>query len=276
MRKIAHLSDLHFGEADPVIVAALLADINADPPHLVIVSGDLTKGARNSEFAEARRFFDQLGAPVLAVPGNHDISPYHLVQRFTRPYARFRRWIDAEIEPTYIDDELIVVGLNSARRWGPSLNWAHGRLSRRQVARAARRLKITPKSSFKIAVLHHPVLEPMAGSRQRIVGRLPAALQILDEAGVDILLAGHLHTGEARYLNVSPDRAILAIQCASATSARRRGEPNAFNRLTLEAPLLRLEVKAWSGTAFVASEQSLWIKGKAGWERAPGTATQTA
>ena len=42
MRIIVHLSDLHFGRVDPVILAPLLAAVTTIRPDLVVVSGDFT------------------------------------------------------------------------------------------------------------------------------------------------------------------------------------------------------------------------------------------
>lgn len=270
MRAIAHISDLHFGEADAAAVDALARDIQAARPNLVIVSGDLTKGARNSEFEEARAFFNRLSLPVFSVPGNHDVSPYSLFERFTQPFARYERWMQAESEPFYFDAEIAVTGLNSARSWGWHWNWAHGRLSRRQVMRAAERLASTPKL-FKIVVLHHPVIEPPPGSAQRIVGRLPAALKVLDEVGTDLILAGHLHTGQTREIRISDDREILALQASTATSRRQRGEKNAYNRIVIEGARLNIEVRSFTGAAFEPVSHTEWLKDEAGWGMIPAT-----
>ena len=139
MRRLAHISDLHFGRTDPRVVEGLVAELNAERPDLIIVSGDLTQSARSGEFREARRFLDRLASPWLAVPGNHDISPYHLVQRFFDPFARFRRFIQPSTEPLWRDEEIAVVGINSARAMLLELNWAHGSLSRSQMERAEER-----------------------------------------------------------------------------------------------------------------------------------------
>ncbi len=78
MTRIAHISDLHFGAEDPAVVAALAEELRADRPDLVAISGDLTMQARGAEFRDARQFMDGLGLPTLAVPGNHDLTPYKL------------------------------------------------------------------------------------------------------------------------------------------------------------------------------------------------------
>ena len=78
MRLVAHLSDLHSGRHEPVLVDGLLASLTEVRPRLVVISGDLTQRARRREFVAARSFLDQLATlrvPVLVVPGNHDVPP---------------------------------------------------------------------------------------------------------------------------------------------------------------------------------------------------------
>jgi 3',5'-cyclic AMP phosphodiesterase CpdA len=48
VRRIAHIFDLHFCCTDPAVVDALAAELNADPPDLVAVSGDLTRFCQHS------------------------------------------------------------------------------------------------------------------------------------------------------------------------------------------------------------------------------------
>ncbi|HPK02011.1 MAG TPA: metallophosphoesterase, partial [Candidatus Sumerlaeota bacterium] len=40
---------------------------------VVVLSGDITQRARRAQFRAARTFVDRLAAPVLAIPGNHDL-----------------------------------------------------------------------------------------------------------------------------------------------------------------------------------------------------------
>jgi 3',5'-cyclic AMP phosphodiesterase CpdA len=90
MTVIAHISDLHFGAEIPAVVEALAEDVAAAKPDLVAVSGDLTQRARHREYAAAAAFLRALPAPVLAVPGNHDVTAYDLIERFTDPWRRWR------------------------------------------------------------------------------------------------------------------------------------------------------------------------------------------
>lgn len=271
MRRLAHISDLHFGRTDERVVEGLVAELNSDRPDLVVVSGDLTQGARGSEFRAARRFLDRLVSPWVAVPGNHDISPYHLVQRFLDPFARFRRYIAQATEPVWHDEEIAIVGINSVRSMLLELNWAHGSLSRPQMDRAEERLASLPSSLFRIVVAHHPFLPPAEEPTVRTVGRAAEALGRFERAGVKLTLSGHLHRGYARFLEPvlasghitdvkarSPERAatrsLLVVQAASATSTRLRGEPNAYNHIRIEDGLAAIEPRIWTGSCFANAE----------------------
>src|SRR5262249_11306988 len=122
MKRIIHISDLHFGRVNPALVEPLLAIINQQQPNVVAVPGDLTQRATRDQFEEARRLLDRILFPKVVVPGNHDISLWNVYRRFARPLERYRRHIGIEIEPIYVDDQLFVLGLNTAR----SLTWKQG------------------------------------------------------------------------------------------------------------------------------------------------------
>src|SRR5438105_4277318 len=115
MRTLVHLSDIHFGRLDARIVAPLIATINDLSPDLIAVSGDLTQRARRRQFVEARDFLSQLPQPQLVVPGNHDVPLFDLAGRFLRPFDAYQRYITTDLEPVCQDDEMIVIGMNSAR-----------------------------------------------------------------------------------------------------------------------------------------------------------------
>ncbi len=248
--RIAHITDLHFGAEDPAVVAALVDELNADPPDLVAISGDLTQGARIGEFRAARAFIDRLRAPSLAVPGNHDISPYNLLERFTDPYARWRRIISPIVAPTWRNASVAVVGLNSARRLGLHWDWSRGRVTHRRLARLLAQLEALPAELVKIVVMHHPLLPPTTAPDTPVAGGAVAALRALAAHRVRLVLAGHLHRGFTR-LAMPNGEPPLILQGATATSVRLRGEPNAYNAITI-APdgEPTVQVRSWNGTAW--------------------------
>jgi 3',5'-cyclic AMP phosphodiesterase CpdA len=253
MHRIAHISDLHFGAEIPAVVSALAEELNRDPPNLIAISGDLTMRARRSEFQAARAFIEGLRAPVLVVPGNHDITPFKLMERFFDPYARWRRFIAPETEPVYQDERIAVVGLNTARRAGFYLDWSRGRVGSGRLSRCEARLAALPPGLIRIVVAHHPFLPPRAAPEARLVGGAAMALETFARQGVRLVLSGHLHVGDiAEPAAVVPDDAakgrLTVVLSATSTSHRLRGEPNAFNEIRIAGDG-RVEVmaRAWTG-----------------------------
>src|SRR3954453_5038472 len=160
MRRLAHLSDLHFGRVDPAAVEGLVRSLEAAQPDLVVVSGDFTQSARTGEFRAARAFLDRLPAPVFAVPGNHDLPQWNPVERLLRPYDRYRRFIGEELEPVWSDAELAIVGVKSPRRLPRDLNRAAGRVGERQLEGGLARLGAPPPALVRVVVVHPPLLLP--------------------------------------------------------------------------------------------------------------------
>lgn len=265
VRSIAHISDLHFHLIDSSVVEALVEELNNDPPDLIAVSGDLTMRARSGEYRAAREFLDRLHAPVLAVPGNHDITSYWLHERFLDPLGRWRRFIAEDPEPVWIDDQIAVVGVNTTSRAGAFLDWSQGRVGQTRLRRAVERLQGLPDNLFRVVVAHHPFLPPEAAPETRMVGRAEAALAAFAAQGVRMILSGHLHLGYMRARGAATGAGtaggaagsgadagdLLVVQAATATSTRLRGEPNAYNRIQIKNGSAVVEVRAWTGHSWV-------------------------
>lgn len=263
MKTVAHLSDLHFGTEIPTVVSALVAELHERAPSLVIVSGDLTQRARRSQFSAASAFLKRIPRPQLVVPGNHDVPLYDVARRFLAPLTRYRAWIADELDPVYVDDEIFVLGLNTAR----SFTWKSGRISEEQLACMEERLAAAG-DRFKIVVTHHPFIPPPNDAGIELVGRAAIAIPLLDASGVDLLLAGHLHRGYAGDIRPhypSARRSMIAAQAGTATSGRTRDEPNAYNWITVEPQKITIAVRAWSGAGFEPIRESIYHKAPGGW-----------
>ena len=124
MSTLIHLSDLHFGKDRPDLLEPLVERVNVLAPDLVVISGDLTQRAREEQFKEARDFIKKINARVLSVPGNHDVSLHRPFRRFFWPWRSYKKYIDQDLTPSFENDEMIVVGINSVDRF----SWQTGRL----------------------------------------------------------------------------------------------------------------------------------------------------
>ena len=245
MRTIAHLSDLHFGRLDHATLPALIAAVDAAKPDVVVVSGDLTQRARRQEFEDARKFLGDLPSPQIVMPGNHDVPLYNVVARALRPLARYHQYISDDREPFYGDDEIAVLGVNTAR----SLTFKNGRINRQQVVRSCARLAQCRAGVTRIIVTHHPFDVPDGGDTSGILGRARMAVAAFAQHGVDVILSGHLHVSRtsdtaARY-NVS-GHSLLLVQAGTATSTRRREAVNSWNIIRIDRPHVSVECLNWN------------------------------
>ena len=266
MRTLVHLSDIHFGRVDEKIIDPLIQAVCEVNPTVVAVSGDLTQRARSLEFKEARAFLDALPRPQIVVPGNHDIPLHNVFSRFARPLHKYRRYISEDLSPSYADDELAVLGINTAR----SLTVKGGRINDSQVTWLREKLSAFGPDLIKIVVTHHPFDLPEGHREQDLVGRAQAAIGALAGCGADIFLAGHLHvthTGNTATRYKSGGRSALIVQAGTAASTRGRGEANSFNVIRLARGTIFIERHVWQPDSrmFVSSLTQQFDRTDDGW-----------
>jgi 3',5'-cyclic AMP phosphodiesterase CpdA len=244
MRSIVHLSDIHFGRVNPLVIAPLIETVTKINPDLVAVSGDLTQRARSYQFKEARDFLDALPKPQIVVPGNHDVPMHNVFTRFAQPLRKYRRYVTNDLRPFYYDDEIAVLGVNTAR----SLTIKGGRINQEQVAWMRERLCSVDPEAVKVVVTHHPFDLPEGHHERNLVGRARMAMESLASCGADLFLAGHLHishtTHSAKRYNIKGHSA-LVVQAGTAASTRSRGEANSFNVIRIDRPHIAVERLEW-------------------------------
>lgn len=286
MASIAHLSDVHFGRHDDAIVAAVESFLFDRRPDLVVISGDFTQRARVAQYRLACEFLDRLeqgGLAVIGVPGNHDVPLYDVMRRFARPLDRYKRFIDEDLCPWWENDEVAVLGINTAR----SFTIKDGSVSRDQMKRIRDSFAQVSAEKLRVLVTHHPLYAmPIGeeGALTKVAKRSSDALIAAAAAGVDLLLAGHFHRSFSQSAlelsrgtvpheprpselveNVGP---ALAIQAGTATSTRLRGdEQQSFNWIEASKQEIVLQIQAWEDDAFRGGPPARWSYDGAHWHR---------
>ena len=270
MRKIVHLSDLHFDWVDQSIIEPVIKTVTELGPDLVVVSGDLTQRARSKQFEEAKEFLDRLPTPQIIVPGNHDVPLYNVFKRFFEPLDNYKRYITDDLTPFYSDEEIAVLGINTAR----SLTIKDGRVNEQQIAAIRDRLCPYSNEVTKFIVTHHPFDLPEGHDERELVNRAQMAMETIANCGADVLLAGHLHishTGHSSARYKIAGHSALVVSAGTATSTRHRGEPNTFNVIRVKHPFINVERLAWQpeSRAFAPSSSEHFRHTPDGWTRVP-------
>lgn len=190
MSCLVQISDPHFGTERAPVAEALIALVRQLAPACVLLSGDITQRATAAEFAAARAFADRLApAPVLAIPGNHDVPLFDLAARLCSPYARYRQAFGDDLEPVYASPEWLVIGVKTTRRW----RHKHGEVSAAQIERVAQGLRKAGPAQIRVVVVHQPVAVMDTGDARDLLRGHAAAVRCWSEAGADLVLGGHIH-----------------------------------------------------------------------------------
>jgi 3',5'-cyclic AMP phosphodiesterase CpdA len=164
------------------------------------------------------------------------------------PLVKYRRYVTDDLAPEYVDDEIAVLGVNTAR----SLTFKDGRINAEQIAALRARMQGLDDHITRVIVTHHPFDLPDTFDKDDLVDRAPLAMAMFAECGVDLLLAGHLHeshagNSSARYPLCG--YAALVVQAGTATSTRGRGEANSFNRIEIDRGRIVVHRYSWDEVA---------------------------
>lgn len=267
--RLIHLSDLHFGRDRPELMRPLLEAVNTLRPDIVAISGDLTQRALSSQFRAARTFIDHIDAPVLCVPGNHDLPVHRPFRRFFRRFGNYKKHIDRDLSPAWMSPDLAVIGINTMSPW----RWQTGWATRREIREAAAHCEQGPAARLNVIVAHHPFQTP-EGSDKKDMINADWGLCTLAEAGADIILSGHLHRWKVIEPSSPQAPAVLQIHCGTGLSTRKRGEENDFAVIDLGEPQAQshLSITRWVAQpdlSFAPAQAQKFLRGADGWQ-SPG------
>lgn len=225
MTVLVQISDTHFGTEQAPVVQALVRWVHAQAPDVLVLSGDITQRATRPQFAAARAFVDRLKVPrTLVIPGNHDIPLFALAARLFNPYGRQMEAFGADLEPVLDTPDCLLMALNTTRWW----RHEDGELSTAQIERVAARLQAAQPGQLRIVAVHQPLVVTRPEDQHNLLHGHSRASARWADAGVDLVLGGHIHLPFAVAL---PTRnTAWAVQAGTAVSSRvRSGAPNSVN-----------------------------------------------
>lgn len=222
---IAHLSDVHLGPISGFtprywnakralgyinwrrkrramfrrdVLDLLVADMQAQDPDHIAVTGDLINIGLPREMEAAAGWLDVVGPPdrVSVIPGNHDI---YTSMRGDPGIARWAAYMrgDDQIDPMqsfpYVRrvGDVALIGLNSGRETPPFV--AVGELGTPQRARLSTILDDLRRAAlFRLVMIHHPPL-PGQASPAKALQDARELQDVLIRHGAELVIHGHNH-----------------------------------------------------------------------------------
>jgi 3',5'-cyclic AMP phosphodiesterase CpdA len=245
-----HRVHLHVPEA----LAGVVADIKAQKPDHIALTGDLVNVALPQEFRRAAEWLAAFDTPdrITVVPGNHD-AYVHIpwadgmglwgayIASDGEPPAK-----GVEVFPTLRRrDGIALVGLSTGVPKPPFL--ATGNLGDTQIARAERMLGETGGEGLcRIVLIHHPPLTDQ--SRWKHLADAGAFQAMIRRVGCEAILHGHNHRSEiARIAGPNGAVPVLGVTSASAARGSRYGRAR-YHLLHIERDgegwRLRMQIRA--------------------------------
>jgi 3',5'-cyclic AMP phosphodiesterase CpdA len=247
MLTLLHISDLHFGPPYlPRVGEALLRIAPNFSPDAVVVSGDLTQRAKREQFEQARDFLDRLPpAPLVVVPGNHDVPLYRLRERMTNPHGLYREIIRDKLNDVVRVNGAVFAALDST---APRMAITNGRIVKPQLDFCTRAFQGAPDDAVRIVVAHHHFAPAPDYERDQTMPQAKRALNHFLDLNVDLILGGHLHRAYIGnsldiYAGKHRERGIIIVQCGTTTSRRGRGrerEKNTFNLIQVGGDMVQV------------------------------------
>ncbi len=248
---LAHLSDAHIGpvprpnlaellgkrvtgyvnwlhkraaQHDMAVLARLVADLKAQNPDHVAMTGDIVNIGLEGEFALARQWLATLGAPqeVSFTPGNHDAYVKSALATLEEVFAP---WTQGEGTAGYPylrrRKGVALIGLSSAVPTAPFI--AAGRLGAAQLARLAAMLDVTAAEGLvRVVMLHHPPHRDGARALRGLedAGEFEA---VIARHGAELVLHGHNHKQSVHHLPGPRGEApVVGVASASARIGAHR------------------------------------------------------
>ena len=214
------------------VLDALVADLQAQRPDHIAVTGDLVNLALEAEFTPAQAWLESVGTPreVTVVPGNHDAYVRATRHHFADAFEDYLRG-DAEPDGTPFPfvrrrGPLALIGVSSAVPTPPLM--ATGRLGRAQLDALDQRLaQLSGDEAFRVLLVHHPL---HSDSRMKQLTDSTALRAVLKRRGVELVLHGHDHIHSTTWVE-GAERQIPAIGVPSASAIAHRHYPGAAYNL---------------------------------------------
>jgi 3',5'-cyclic AMP phosphodiesterase CpdA len=270
---LAHLSDAHIGPMprprrreligkrltgylnwtrgralihDMDLLSSLVADLKAQNPDHIAMTGDILNIGLKAEYPLARAWLETLGAPrdVSFVPGNHDAYVKATVPDLAKTFLPWTTGDAGSHSFPYlrVRGGVALIGLSSAVPTLPFI--ASGRLGRRQCEACASLLSRCARQGLvRVVMIHHP---PFRGGARlgRALADADAFEAMIRQAGAELVIHGHNHCLSVVHLEGRAGK-VPVVGVASASALRGTADHRAgYNIFEIEGTAKDPRIKA--------------------------------
>ena len=276
---IAHLTDVHLGPIagfsapywnlkralgyanwrrkrryayQAAVLERIVADMRAQAPHHIAVTGDLVNIGLPREHMNALAWLERLGPPhlVSVIPGNHDIySPLGADPGTRRWAAYMASCAQGAIHAGHDEDfpyvrmlgPVALIGINSAVPTPPLI--ASGRCGADQLGRVAATLeRLGRAGAFRLVLIHHPPLPGQAG-RYRELTDAGEVQAVLERHGAELVIHGHNHDNMLAWCpSTTGPVPVVGAPSAALGRAHKRESLARYNLYRIDGPPWRIEL----------------------------------
>lgn len=240
--KIIHISDLHFGMHNPAIINPFLENLAALKPDEIIISGDLTQRARHEQYQLLQLFLKQLPAPVLIVPGNHDIPLYNVFSRFCNPFKRYNQYISSQLNANFYNEEVNILGVNSVTPY----KIKDGALAHQTLNQIKNHFSST-SGQLNILFFHHN-LNYFSGMHHPL-NDATEFISYLKDSPIHIVCTGHLHYATVKFISKNQGSCAL-LHAGSLCCLRTKDQMNSFYLIDSNNLKCTIEWRVFNMTSF--------------------------
>ncbi len=202
------------------MLAKIVADLKAQAPDHIAVTGDIANIALPAEFTRGRDWLESLGVAkdVTFVPGNHDVYVREAALYATRQWGAYMCDDDGVGGFPFVRRRgpLALIGLSTAvpTAWVLATGW----LGTKQLAELSAMLNaLKTENLFRVVLIHHPPVS--AAARHKRLLDAAVLLRVIAAHGADLLIHGHDHVHMLNWLTGPNGTRVPAVGVPSASAA---------------------------------------------------------
>ena len=241
--KMFHISDLHFGNHRTDIIECFLKDLAFYNPEVIIISGDITQRARDTQFQEFLVFLNQLTGKVLIVPGNHDVPLDNFITRMFSPFKKYQKYISPQLNIEFQNTEVRILGVNSVNPYSIK----DGKMSAKNLS-AIQEYFSDDFSGLNVLFFHHN-FDYLEGLHKPLEN-YQQFLDFVKASSIHLICTGHSHYANVSLLTKNNQKTSAILHAGSLSCQRSKDGLNSYFMIETAASHCKIHWRVYDNNSF--------------------------